>query len=139
MSTMKDEHRYDDIIELEHPVSRRHARMSMMERAAQFAPFAALTGYDAMVIEQARLTGQKVELDDQQRAELDRTLADLVGRISLHPEVSIVYFRADGRKAGGSYARITGRVQNIELPLRLIIMKDSTRISLDDIFEIKQL
>lgn len=136
---MKDEHRYDDIIGLEHPVSKRHGRMSMLERAAQFAPFAALTGYDAMVVEQARLTGQKVELDEQQRADLDRTLADLVERISQHPQVSVVYFCADSRKDGGSYEHLTGRVQNIELPLRLIIMKDATRISLDDILELKLL
>lgn len=133
---MQDEHRYDDIIGLEHPVSKRHGRMSMQERAAQFAPFAALTGYDAMVIEQARLTGSRIELDEEQRAELDRTLADLVERISLHPEVRILYFRADSRKAGGAYIEVKGRVQNIELPTRLIIMKDATRISLDDIFEI---
>lgn len=136
---MTDQHRYDDIIELEHPVSRRHDRMSMIERAAQFAPFAALTGYDAMVMEEARLTGRKMELDDQQRADLDSTLATLVERITQHPEVSVVYFRADGRKEGGSYVQLTGRVQNIELPLRRIIMKDSTRISLDDIFELKLL
>ena len=113
--------------------------MSMLERAAQFAPFAALTGYDAMVVEQARLTGQKVELDEEQRAYLDRTLADLVERIPQHPQVSVVYFCADSRKDGGSYEHLTGRVQNIELPLRLIIMKDATRISLDDILELKLL
>lgn len=133
---MKDEHRYDDIIELERPVSKRHGRMSMLERAAQFAPFAALTGYDAMVIEQARLTDGKIELDEEQRSALDNILGQLVERIALHPEVRIVYFRADTRKAGGSYTEVKGRVQNIELPTRLIIMKDATRISLDDIFEI---
>lgn len=110
--------------------------MSMLDRAAQFAPFAALTGYDAMVIEQARLTGSKIELDEEQRAALDSTLGQLVERITLHPEVHIVYFRADARKDGGAYAEVKGRVQNIELPTRLIIMKDATRISLDDIFEI---
>lgn len=133
---MQDEHRYDDIIELEHPVSKRHGRMSMLDRAAQFAPFAALTGYDAMVIEQARLTDGKIELDEEQRAALDSTLGQLVERIAQHPLVRIVYFRADARKAGGAYIELEGRVQNIELPTRLIIMKDATRISLDDIFEV---
>lgn len=127
---------YDDIINLEHPTSRRHPRMSMTDRAAQFAPFSALTGYDEMVIERARLTGSKLELDDMQRQALDKAVTDIIGHLAEKPSVRIVRFIKDARKSGGRYEEISGSVQNVELPNRLIILRDGKRIPMDDILEI---
>lgn len=127
---------YDDIINLEHPTSRRHPRMSMTDRAAQFAPFSALTGYDEMVIERARLTGSKLELDDMQRQALDKAVTDIIGHLAEKPSVRIVRFIKDTRKSGGRYEEISGSVQNVELPNRLIILRDGKRIPMDDILEI---
>ena len=91
---------YDDIIHLPHHVSQNHPQMSMHDRAAQFAPFAALTGYEAAVRETARLTAEKRELDAQEAEELNRRLTELAARLPDHPEVTVEYFVPDDRKAG---------------------------------------
>ena len=91
---------YADIIDLPHHVSRNHPQMSMHDRAAQFAPFAALTGYETEVGETARLTAVKRELDEQEAEELNRQLAAIISHLSEHPEVTVEYFVPDDRKAG---------------------------------------
>lgn len=131
---MEDWQKYSDIINLEHPEPRTHPRMSAMDRAGQFAPFAALTGYDSMIAETSRLTGFRMELDNEQRRALDEILADIIGRIKDHPEVRIVHFVPDKRKdGGGEYITSEGQVQNVELPDRHIILKGGKAISFDDI------
>ena len=106
---------YADIIDLPHHVSQNHPQMSMHDRAAQFAPFAALTGYEAEVGETARLTAERRELDEQEAQELNRRLADLAARLPDRPEVTIEYFVPDERKAGGASVSGTGVGRNISV------------------------
>lgn len=124
---------YDDIILLPHHVSQNHPQMPLRERAAQFAPFAALTGYEAAVGETARLTAKRRELDAQEAAELNRRLADLAARLKDRPKVTIEYFVPDERKAGGAYVTVTGVVRNISVSERLLVMEYGTAIPLEDI------
>ena len=127
---------YDDIIRLPHHVSQNHPQMPMLDRAAQFAPFAALTGYEAAVGETARQTTERRELDAQEAAELNRRLTDLAARLKDRPEVTVEYFVPDERKAGGAYVSVTGVVRNISIAERLLVMEDGTVIPLDDIVSI---
>ena len=124
---------YDDIIHLPHHVSRNHPQMPLRDRAAQFAPFAALTGYEAAVGETARLTARKRELDAQEAEELNRQLAAIITHLSERPEVTVEYFLPDDRKAGGSYVSVTGRVRHVSVPEKTMVMEDGTVIPLDDI------
>lgn len=124
---------YDDIIHLPHHVSQNHPQMPLRERAAQFAPFAALTGYEAAVGETARLTAKRRELDAQEAAELNRRLADLAARLKDRPKVTIEYFVPDERMAGGAYVTVTGVVRNISVSERLLVMEYGTAIPLEDI------
>jgi len=125
--------RYDDIINHPHHVSRNHPQMSMHDRAAQFSPFAALTGYEAAVGETARLTEQRRELDEQESAELNRRLSFLASKLDEHPEVTIEYFVPDDRKVGGSYVTITGMVEKIFSMERIIAMSDGQVIRIADV------
>ena len=124
---------YDDIIHLPHHVSRNHPQMPMLDRAAQFAPFAALTGYEAAVGETARLTAERRELDAQEAEELNRRLATLITHLPDRPEATIEYFVPDDRKAGGEYVTVSGRVRHISFPERTLVMEDGTVIPLDDV------
>ena len=124
---------YDDIIRLPHHVSQNHPQMSMHDRAAQFAPFAALTGYESAVGETARLTSERRELDPQEAAELNRRLASLIARLPERPEVTIEYFVPDDRKAGGAYVTMTGVVRHVTVEKRTLVMEDETVIPLEDI------
>ena len=123
---------YDDIIRLPHHVSQNHPQMPLRDRAAQFTPFAALTGYEAAVGE-TRLTSERRELDAQEAEELNRRLTDLAARLPDHPEVTVEYFVPDDRKAGGAYVTVTGRVRHISVSERLLVMEDGTAISLEDV------
>ncbi|MCI5799967.1 YolD-like family protein [bacterium] len=124
---------YDDIIHLPHHVSQNHPQMSMHDRAAQFAPFAALTGYEAAVGETARLTSERRELDPQEAEELNRRLTDLAARLPDHPEVTVEFFVPDDRKAGGAYVTVTGRVRHISVPEKTLVLEDGAVISLEDV------
>ena len=124
---------YDDIIHLPHHVSQNHPQMPMLDRAAQFAPFAALTGYKAAVGETARLTAERRELDAQEAEELNRRLATLITHLPDRPEATIEYFVPDDRKAGGEYVTVSGRVRHISFPERTLVMEDGTVIPLDDV------
>ncbi|AVM44026.1 hypothetical protein C5Q97_04595 [Victivallales bacterium CCUG 44730] len=124
---------YDDIIRLPHHVSRNHPQMPMLDRDAQFAPFAALTGYESAVGETARLTAERRELDPQEAAELNRRLAALIARLPERPEVTVEYFVPDDRKAGGAYVTVTGRVRHISVPEKTLVMEDGAVIALEDI------
>ena len=124
---------YADIIDLPHHVSRNHPQMPLRDRAAQFAPFAALTGYEAVVGETARLTAVKREPDAQEAEELNRQLAAVIEHLSERPEVTVEYFVPDERKSGGAYVTVTGRLRHVSLPEKVLVMEDGTVIPMDDI------
>ena len=120
--------RYDDIIDLPHPVSQRHPQMPLADRAAQFSPFAALTGLDAALQETARLTDQRITLDEYEQAELDKTLQALREAAPQHPAVQITYFQPDTRKAGGQYVTSVGHVKRIAEYEQQLILTEGTSI-----------
>ena len=128
--------RYDDIIDIPRWNPKSHQRMSGYDRAAQFASFAALSGYDAMVRETARLTDARIEPDEEQMLALNETLSVIMERINEHPKVSVTWFRKDARKQGGAYVRTDGTVRDVEPVDRLIVLKEGNRISMDDILSI---
>ena len=127
---------YDDILNLPHPTSENHPQMSVRERAAQFSPFAALTGHAAAIAETARLTDRKLELVEDAKAELDRRQAILQARIRERPEVTVTWFRPDGRKAGGAYVTTAGRLKKLDEILSALVLTDGTEIPLDDVFRL---
>lgn len=127
--------RYDDIINMEHHTSLRHPRMSPMDRAAQFAPFAALTGYEEVIAESGRLTDDREDLDEMQMAHLNEVMGEILERLPERPEVEIVRFEADSRKQGGRYVSLNGRVRNVDLDS--IVLSDDRRIPLADICDLR--
>ncbi|MBT9152158.1 MAG: hypothetical protein DDT35_00372 [Firmicutes bacterium] len=124
---------YDDIINLPRHTSKSRPHMSAHDRAAQFSPFAALTGYDSAITETGRLTDNKVELDEYSKADLNEKLSKINGQIDEQPQVSITYFRPDKKKAGGMYITATGVVKKINPYERTVVMQDATMIPMDDI------
>ncbi len=133
---MKCDTPYDDIIHLPHHISRRRPSMPRIGRAAQFAPFAALSGYDDAVEETARLTDRLIEQDEESLALMNEKLHALLDAVKDQPEITITCFEPDEKKAGGSYQRITGRIRRIDEINRQIILTDRTTIPMDSIFEI---
>ena len=130
---------YDDIINLPHHQSKNHPHMSMHDRAAQFAPFAALTVYDDAVKEARRLTDSKPELDENQLEELDQKLADLMIRIEERPEVTITYFEPDDKKEGGAYITCVGKLKKIDGYKRQLTFEDGRELKVCNIVEIKKM
>ena len=128
---------YDDILHLPHPTSQRHPRMPIADRAAIFSPFAALTGHAAAIQETARLTDQRLELDEDTKAALDRKQQMLEDCLAEQPEVTVTWFLPDERKAGGSYVTTVGRLKKTDNVERLMILTDGTKIPLDDILDIE--
>ena len=127
----EEENRFADMLDLPRPVSSKHPPMTRLNRAAQFAPFAALTGYEAVIRETGRLTEKEVELSEDRKTELDEKLRQLREQISEAPEVTIIYFRPDERKAGGAYVTVTGRVRRIDEVRGMIILEDRREIRID--------
>ncbi len=136
MADNPDQNPYGDIINLPHHVSPTRPRMSMADRAAQFSPFAALSGYGDAVKETARLTGQRIELDESAKAALDEKLRLLAEVIEDRPEAVITYFLPDRRKAGGEYVTVSGTVKRADSVQRELVMTDGTRIPVEDILDI---
>ncbi len=134
---MEISHRYDDIIDLPHPVSQRHPQMSLIDRAAQFSPFAALTGYDAAIVETARLTDRKHELSEERKEEIDRELNRILLHIDSHPAVSVVFFEPDLRKPGGAYRSVSGQVKRVDGQRGILELTDGTAIPFDSILELE--
>ena len=124
---------YDDIIHLPHHVSTEHPQMPLRDRAAQFSPFAALVGYEDVVEESARRTSLKRELDESEKAELDRRLAVVASHLAEKPEIEVEYFVRDARKDGGKYVSGRGVVVRILPVERKLVLSDGTVIPLEDI------
>ena len=127
---------YDDIIHLPHHVSSTRPHITAFDRAAQFSPFAALTGYDAAIKETARLTDEKVELDEHMKGALSDKLQIITDRIQECPEIAITYFQPDTKKNGGTYVTDISTAQKIDVYDRFIIMTDGTAIPIDEIINI---
>ena len=128
--------KYDQILELPHHISKTHPQMPMADRAAQFAPFAALTGYDDAIRETGRLTEDKVDAEENYLQMLDVKLQLLRDHLADAPEVVFTYFQEDERKCGGAYLTVSGKVKKIEEYERQILLQDGTRLRMDDILDI---
>jgi hypothetical protein len=128
--------KYDDIIGLPHHVSATRPQMSRANRAAQFSPFAALTGYDAAVIETARLTERKTELSEEAIAELDMKLNMLADMIDSQSQITITHFVPDTKKDGGSYIATTGTIKRIDGYERVVMMAGGEKIEISNILNI---
>lgn len=128
---------YDDIIDLPHPTSTKHPRMPLSDRAAQFSPFAALSGHGAAIAETARLTDRRIELDEDAKADLDRKQRLLLALMAEQPAIAVTWFQPDEKKVGGRYITTTGNLKRIEETRRVLTMADRTAISLDAIVGIE--
>ena len=129
--------KYKDIINLPHKQSSKRPHMSLLDRAAQFAPFAALTGYDDAIKETGRLTDERIEMSEENLAVLNTRYQILVDHLGEEPEVAITYFVPDIYKTGGSYITTTGVVKKLDTYERLITMVDGARILMDDVLTLE--
>ena len=129
--------KYNEIMRLPHHVSKTRPQMPMSDRAAQFAPFPALTGYDAAIKETGRLTDERIELDVEALSALDMKYQLLMEALDEAPEVTITYFQPDERKAGGKYVSAVGAVKKIDDFERRITMQDGAKIPMDDVLSIE--
>lgn len=134
---MIETYEYEDIIHLPHHVSQTHPRMSIRDRAAQFSPFAALNGYDAVLQETARRTQSKRELDESEIAALDAKLQYLRAHLSESPRVTITYFQHDPHKTGGAYQTVSGVLQTIDLRMRMLILEGERYVPIDELSAIE--
>lgn len=132
---LKETRNYDDIIHLSRPESRR-AKMSGYDRAAQFSPFAALTGFDAAIEETGRLTDSRIELDEGGKQLLDEQMLAVLAVLDTQPKVTITWFCYDERKAGGTYVSTTGHVKKIDTYNGKILMTDGQTIPLGEVFSV---
>lgn len=123
--------KYDDIINLPHHVSTKYLRMSRINRAAQFASFAALSGHDSAVKETVRLTDERVELDEHMKDILSNKLQLIADQLIEQPEVVITYFQPDQKKDGGAYITSINTVKRIDNYNRIVIMTDGTGIPIE--------
>ncbi len=134
---MSKEFPYEDIIDLPPYISKKHPQPTMMERAARFAPFAAITGYEEMVLEEARVTEERMDLDEDTLATLNERLNWIKRILSEEPKVRITYFQPDAKKAGGSYLSAEGIVKQIHEFEHLLILTDGRKIPIDEISNIE--
>ena len=134
---MAEKFPYEDIINLPHHELTTRQRMPRINRAASFAPFAALTGYDDAVRETARLTSERIELDDGTKEVLNDKLRIALDKADEQPEISITYFLPDTRKSGGVYVTVKAVIKRIDEYERLVILTDKSTIPIDDIYEIE--
>ena len=130
--------KYAAIAGVPHHVSQVHPQMSMEDRAAQFSPFAALTGYGDVILETQRLTDEKVELDEEALALLNEKYQMLMRRMDEQPVVQITYFQPDERKEGGAYVTVTGVVRRVDDVMRKITMQDGNEIEMEKILNVEE-
>lgn len=133
---MKYNRQYDDIINLPHHVSKKHPQMSLYMRSAQFAPFAALTGYEDAIKETAREVQERIEIDEELRSILDSKLQIIIENLKFNPEISITYFVPDLKKDGGEYVTVSGIVKKIDMYNQLIYLVNNIQISTNEIIDI---
>ncbi len=135
---MKSTGKYEDIINLPHHISKKHPQMTMESRTAQFAPFAALVGYEDAVEETARLTTKRIELNEEEKNILDMKLQMLKEQmhVQIYPEISVMYFVPDLKKEGGKYIKISGTIKKIDEYKQLLILDDKTQIPISEIISI---
>ena len=133
---------YSDIINLPHPVSKKHPQMSLYDRAAQFSPFSALTGHEAAIAETGRLTEERTELDEDAKERLDEKLQNLLFRLQVCGyeglPIRVTYFVPDEKKEGGAYQEYTGSLKRLDAYARALIFSDATEISLDAVYDIAE-
>lgn len=129
--------KYEDIIRLPHHVSRNHPPMPLADRAAQFSPFAALTGHGDAIRETARLTDTFLELEEDRKAQLDEQLRLILENLAQEPEIEFTCFQPDEKKIGGSYVTVRGKVKKIEEYSHRIILSDGTTLPLDHLYSIE--
>lgn len=132
-------HKYDDIIGLPHPVSQRRSRMSNHDRAAQFSPYAALTGFDAIIAETGRLTDTRLELDEGEKLRLNEVLRQICGLFPECPRVSVTWFRYDLLKSGGTYLTESVQVKAVHPVTRRLQLTDGREIPVEEIIELQLL
>ncbi len=133
----EDKQKYDDILHLPHHVSRSHPHMPRADRAAQFSPFAALTGYKEAIGETGRRTENRMELEEDMKIILDEKLRMLLEQAAEHPKAAITYFLPDERKEGGTYSTVHDCIKKIDPYRQVLVMQDGTEIPLADIIEIE--
>ena len=134
---MAEKFPYEDIVNLPPHISKKHPQPSMMDRAARFAPFAAITGYEEMVLEEARVTEERIDLDEGTLSLLNEKLNMIQEFLDEEPEVTITYFEPDKKKSGGAYVNITGIVKRIDEYEHFVIMTDGKKIRIEDIFALE--
>lgn len=137
MSSEKYSGKYAGIIDLPHYQSTKRPHMSNYDRAAQFSPFAALTGYEAAVVEAGRITDSRIELSEEQMQAIDQRLQFIAAHIEEQPEVEITYFQTDSQKSGGKYISITGKVFRIDTIKSRVILTDRQEIPIWDILQVE--
>ena len=134
---MTDKFPYEDIINLPRPVSKKHTQPPLSERAARFAPFAAITGYEEMVLEEARVTEEKIELDESALTILNAKLNILQNCLSQSTEITVTYFVPDKKKNGGAYRTVTGIVKRIDPYQKILILQNDEKIQIEKIYDLK--
>ena len=133
----ESEQKYADIINMPHYTSKTRPRMTMIDRAAQFSPFAALTGYDAAVRETARLTDERIELDECTKEILSDKLQMIEDHNDDFWDITFLYFELDKKKSGGAYRSVTGQVKEIDEYERIVKLEDGTKIPIQQIYGIE--
>ena len=128
---------YEDMLELSHPVSKTHPQMTRRDRAAQFAPFAALTGYEEAVKEAARLTEEKMILDEDSKEQLDWKLRRLQEKVKEKPTITVTYFLKDEKKKGGKYVTVTGVLKKIDSYTHQFVLENGEEIPVEDIVSLE--
>lgn len=134
---MAEKFPYEDIVNLPPHISKKHPQPTMMDRAARFAPFAAITGYEEMVLEEARVTEERIDLDEGTLSLLNEKLNMIKEFLDEEPEVTITYFEPDKRKSGGAYVSITGTVKRIDEYEHLVLLDDGKKIRIEEIYNIQ--
>ena len=134
---MSDTHKYDDIIHLPHPVSKRHPQMTLSDRAAQFSPFAALTGHEVAIQETARQTEEWMEMEEDRKEMLDERLRMLRENLDQKPEITVTYFKPDEKKNGGAYLTVMGKVKKIDEYVHQIVFEDGTVLPIESLFSLE--
>lgn len=129
--------KYEDIIHLPHHVSSKRPQMPMIDRAAQFSPFAALTGYDDAISETGRLTDEKIDISEEEKEVLDRKQQFLLEKLDKRPALTVIYFVPDAKKSGGAYVTKSGNLKKIDAIERWMQLTDGTKIPLDDVADIE--